>query len=65
MQDLQQTTELLTVREVAHILRVHDSTVRRWIKDKNLSAIPLPSRLRSTKRVRKADIDALIAKPSG
>lgn len=34
--------ELLTTQEVAKRLRVHDSTVRRWIKSGYLEAIPLP-----------------------
>ncbi len=34
--------ELLTVQEVADILRVDDTTVRRWIKEDALEAIILP-----------------------
>ena len=34
--------ELLTVSEVARILRVDDTTVRRWIKQGALEAIVLP-----------------------
>ncbi len=33
---------LLTVREVAEIFRVDDTTVRRWIKGDALEAIILP-----------------------
>jgi hypothetical protein len=35
-------SELLTVREVARIFRVDDTTVRRWIKQGVLEAVPLP-----------------------
>jgi len=34
--------DLLTVREVARILRVDDTTVRRWIKGGALEAVTLP-----------------------
>jgi excisionase family DNA binding protein len=35
-------SELLTVTEVAEILRVDDTTVRRWIKQGALEAVTLP-----------------------
>ncbi len=35
-------SELLTVSEVAQILRVDDTTCRRWIKAGTLKAIRLP-----------------------
>lgn len=35
--------ELLTVNEVAQLLRVDTSTVRRWIKQGTLEAVLLPS----------------------
>ena len=35
-------SDLLTVSEVARILRVDDTTVRRWIKEGALEALPLP-----------------------
>jgi excisionase family DNA binding protein len=35
-------SELLTVSEVADILRVDDTTVRRWVKQGALEAIVLP-----------------------
>lgn len=35
-------SELLTVPEVAHILRVDDTSVRRWIKQGSLEAVVLP-----------------------
>jgi excisionase family DNA binding protein len=35
-------SELLTVSEVAQILRVDDTTVRRWVKQGALEAVILP-----------------------
>jgi excisionase family DNA binding protein len=35
-------SELLTVAEVARILRVDDTTVRRWVKQGVLEAVVLP-----------------------
>jgi excisionase family DNA binding protein len=35
-------SELLTVAEVADILRVDDTTVRRWVKQGTLEAVVLP-----------------------
>ncbi len=40
--------KLLTVREVGRILRVDDTTVRRWIKAKTLDAIMLPHKGKRT-----------------
>lgn len=36
------SNELLTINEVAHILRVDDTTVRRWVKQGTLEAVVLP-----------------------
>ncbi|GHO77034.1 hypothetical protein KSD_48050 [Ktedonobacter sp. SOSP1-85] len=36
------SSELLTVSEVARILRVDDATVRRWVKQGTLEAVVLP-----------------------
>jgi excisionase family DNA binding protein len=36
------SNELLTVSEVARILRVDDTTVRRWVKQGALEAVVLP-----------------------
>ncbi|EFH86423.1 helix-turn-helix domain-containing protein [Ktedonobacter racemifer] len=36
------SSELLTVSEVARILRVDDTTVRRWVKQGTLEAVVLP-----------------------
>jgi excisionase family DNA binding protein len=35
-------SELLTISEVADILRVDDTTVRRWVKQGALEAVILP-----------------------
>ena len=35
---------LLTVSEVAQILRVHTTTVRRWVQQGTLEAVALPRR---------------------
>jgi excisionase family DNA binding protein len=35
-------SDLLTVSEFARILRVDDTTVRRWVKQKALEAVVLP-----------------------
>ena len=42
------TPLLLTVPEVAALLRVDQSTVRRWIKEGTLCAVPLPHRGKRT-----------------
>jgi len=53
--------ELLTVREVAHRLRVDDTTVRRWIKTGALEAITLPHRAkRQAYRIKKSTMDMLL-----
>jgi excisionase family DNA binding protein len=54
--------DLLTVHEVAQELRVDDTTVRRWIKNGVLDAIPLPHPgTRQAYRIRRATLDALLA----
>jgi len=54
-------SELLTVHEVAQILRVDDTTVRRWIKNGVLEAVALPHKgLRTAHRVRRETLDALL-----
>ena len=53
--------ELLTVREVAKIFRVDDTTVRRWIKDEALEAIILPHmNERQGYRIRRSVVDAIL-----
>lgn len=56
--------ELLTVREVARILRCDDTTVRRWIKMGALEAVTLPHvRERQAYRIRRDTLDKLLGKP--
>ena len=53
--------ELLTVREVAEIFRVDDTTVRRWIKEDALEAIILPHmNERQGYRIRRSVINAIL-----
>jgi excisionase family DNA binding protein len=57
-------SELLTVTEVAHILRVNDTTVRRWVKRGALPAIVLPHvNERQAYRVRRSTLDKLLGNP--
>ena len=56
--------ELLTVREVAHRLRVDATTVRRWIKSGTLEAVTLPHRgKRQAYRIKKSTLDTLLKGP--
>jgi len=51
-----------TVHEVAHKLRVDDTTVRRWIKSGALPAIALPhTGVRRSYRIAKEEYDKLVA----
>lgn len=53
--------ELLTVKEVAKILRVDSTTCRRWIREGALEAITLPSPGKRKKyRVKRETIDRLM-----
>ncbi len=53
--------ELLTVGEVAKILRVDATTVRRWIKHGTLAAIELPhANKRAAYRVKRETVDKLL-----
>lgn len=57
----QSTSTLLTVHEVATELKVDDTTVRRWIHDGILEAIPLPARgQRQAWRVKRETLDTLL-----
>ncbi|HLI90867.1 MAG TPA: helix-turn-helix domain-containing protein, partial [Ktedonobacteraceae bacterium] len=50
--------ELLTVSEVARILRVDDTTVRRWVKQGALEAVVLPHvNERQGYRIKKSTLD--------
>lgn len=54
---------LLTITEVADRLRVNHTTVRKWIKQKYLKAISLPSdpdSNRKTYRVREETLNELL-----
>lgn len=56
-----ETDNLLTVREVAKRLRVDTTTVRRWIAQGLLDAIPLPHQgKRQGYRIRKQTLDRLL-----
>ncbi len=58
------SSELLTVSEVARILRVDDTTVRRWVKQGVLEAIVLPHvNERQAYRVRRSTLEKLIGSP--
>ncbi|HLI87434.1 MAG TPA: helix-turn-helix domain-containing protein [Ktedonobacteraceae bacterium] len=53
--------DLLTVSEVARILRVDDTTVRRWVKVGALEAVVLPHvNTRQAYRIKKATLDRLL-----
>lgn len=55
-------SNLLTVSEVAKILRVDDSTVRRWMKQGVLEAVTLPhANERVGYRIKRETIDALLS----
>jgi excisionase family DNA binding protein len=54
-------SELLTVSEVARILRVDDTTVRRWVKQGALPAVVLPHvNERQAYRIKRETLDALL-----
>ena len=56
-----ENNELLTVTEVARLLRVDPTTARRWIKQGTLSAIALPhAGVRTGYRVQRSTIDKLL-----
>ncbi len=55
-----QPDTLLTAAEVADELRVHVSTVSRWVRDRRITAIKLPG---GHLRFRRADVDALMTSP--
>ncbi|TMC17253.1 MAG: helix-turn-helix domain-containing protein [Chloroflexi bacterium] len=54
-------SDLLTVSEVARILRVDDTTVRRWVKQGVLEAVVLPHvNLRQAYRIRRQTLDKVL-----
>jgi len=55
--------ELMTVHEVADILRVDDTTVRRWVKNGILEAVRLPrAGKRESYRIKRNTVDAILNK---
>jgi excisionase family DNA binding protein len=56
-----QMSDLLTVSEVAEVLRVDDTTVRRWVKQGALDAIVLPHvNERQAYRIRRETLEKLL-----
>jgi excisionase family DNA binding protein len=54
-------SELLTVSEVAKILRVDDTTVRRWVKQGALEAVVLPHlNTRQAYRIKRETLDKVL-----
>lgn len=54
--------ELMTVSEVAQILRVDDTTVRRWVKQGALEAIVLPHmNERQGYRIKRQTVNKILA----
>lgn len=53
--------ELLTVAEVARILRVDNTTVRRWVKQGSLEAVVLPHvYMRQVYRIKRETLDKVL-----
>jgi excisionase family DNA binding protein len=53
--------DLLTVSEVATVLRVDDTTVRRWVKLGVLDAVTLPHKgRRQAYRIKQETVDRLL-----
>lgn len=53
--------ELLTVAEVARILRVDNTTVRRWVKQGSLEAVVLPHvNMRQVYRIKRETLDKVL-----
>jgi excisionase family DNA binding protein len=58
---IKQTDELLTVQEVAHILRCDATTVRRWIAQGTMEAVTLPHNgKRRAYRIKRSVLDRLL-----
>ena len=54
-------SELMTVSEVADILRVDDTTVRRWVKQGALEAVILPHKNeRQAYRIKRETLDKIL-----
>lgn len=53
--------ELLTVGEVARILRVDNTTVRRWVKQGSLEAVVLPHvNMRQVYRIKRETLNKVL-----
>lgn len=53
--------ELLTVGEVARILRVDNTTVRRWVKQGSLEAVVLPhANMRQVYRIKRETLNKVL-----
>jgi len=58
-------SELLTVSEVADILRVDNTTVRRWVKQGTFEAVVLPHvNARQAYRIKRETVDKLLGQTS-
>ena len=56
-----QMNDLLTISEVARILRVDDTTVRRWVKQGVLEAVVLPHvNERQAYRIKRATLEKVL-----
>lgn len=54
-------SELLTVSEVASLLRVENTTVRRWVKQGALEAVVLPhTHERQVYRIKRETLDKML-----
>jgi excisionase family DNA binding protein len=54
-------SELLTIAEVARILRVDNTTVRRWVKQGVLEAVVLPhANSRQVYRIKRETLDKML-----
>lgn len=64
--ETEQPEKLLTVREVARVLQVDETTVRRWIQEESLEAVRLPTKgIRQAYRIRKSILDDLLSGQRG
>lgn len=57
----EQKDTLLTVREVANRLRVHEMTIKRWINTGVMDAIRLPGAGRSRYRIKASVVAAIVS----
>ncbi len=58
--------DLLTVSEVAEILRVDDTTVRRWVKQGVLEAVVLPHvNTRQAYRIKRETLNRVLGAEGG